>query len=549
MASSKAARGIRPNERTLKLRQNVSGMAQNRAETFLRPDQAVDILNMHATEEGSWSADNAGYTVINSGGTAYESGAAIDGMAVFTDSAGDDHLFIAINGKIKEVDTGAGTAADVDASAGFTVGNKVDFLAINDVLISVDGAIASPRKWDGTTAADLTGWPVSDGVNTFQKPKYCEQHQGRAAFANFEDFPDYLILSEFEDAESYRLSGVGPTAALIIQIGAGDGDPIIGMKTIHIPASNESQLVIFKQRSTFVLVGKSAQSGDADEFKAIELNESYGSLNNNCTIQVGNDILTLNLFGVTSYSTANQSGTLQPLAINSDNVKDVIGDINQNALAQCWGIHLPHRREVMWFMPTGASSQCNEAIVYKYPSPGAQDELPKWSRRMDSGSAFKMAAGCLLDTDFYIGSYGGKVGTMFTASTYNGTAIPWRYEYPYWDLGNEMQNKRIALAFAHFKVRSNQTAAMQTIWKGGGCNDQASGTIAINTTTSGAVYGTGVYGTDYYGAQEEVKVMFDIPGDGLRLKIVLSGNTTTTGPEFLGITLKPQMGNISGHWN
>lgn len=540
MAGSKAARGIRSNVRTFKLKSNVSGMAQNRAETFLRPDQAIDILNMHATEEGSWSADNAGYTKINSGGTAYESGAAIDGMAVFTDSASVDHLFIAINGKLKEVNTTTGADTAIDASAGYTVGNPVDFAAMQDILYTVDGSI-TPRKWDGATAANASGWPVSGYTN----PKYIESHQERMIFLAPEENGSAFIVSDFEDPETFTLTGSNATDGYVGHAGDGDGQRIVGARSMHIPASNEEQLLIFKNKSTYVLLGASGKPDDADAFRVIKMNADYGAINNRCIIQVGNDILALNRFGVTSYSSTTQSGTIQPTAINSDQIKDVIGSMNTQAEAQCWGLHLPHRREVWWFLPTGGSSQCNAAIVYKYPSPGVQ-EIPKWSRRFDAGGKFKMAHGALLDRTFFIGSYSGIVGTMFTASTYDGTGIPWRYEYPFWDKGNEKQNARVLTAEAHFKVRSAQTFTMQYQWKGGGCNDQGSQSYPIETTVAGALYGTATYNVDYFGEQEEVKIPYDLFGDGLRLKHTLSGTTTSTGPEFLGLTMSMELGNISG---
>lgn len=541
MAGSKAARGIRSNVKTFKLKSNVSGMAQNRAETFLRPDQAVDILNMHATEEGSWSADNAGYTKINSGGTAYESGAAVDGLAVFEDSSGDKHLFMAINGKLMEINTGTGVATDIDASAGYTVGNQVDFEAMYDVLYTVDGTI-NPRSWDGATAGGAAGWPVSS--ENFTNPKYLVKHNWRMVFLAPEEDETAFIVSDFEDPETFTFASSATNA----YIGHIDGR-IKGARSMHIPATNEEQTIIFSEKSTYVFTGSSAVFSDEDGFKVIKMNGNYGAINNDCIIEVGKDILALNIFGITSYSSTTQSGTIQPAAINSDRVKDVIGSMNLNAKDQCWGIHLPNRREVWWFLPTGANTQCNAAIVYKYPSPGAQDEIPKWSRRLDAGGKFKMAHGALLDRTFYVGSYSGIVGTMFTASTYDGTGIPWKYEYPYWDVGNEKQNKRYLNGDAHFKVRSDQSFTMQYQWKGGGCNDQGSDPYPIETTVSGAEYGIATFGTDYYGQQEEVKVLYEIFGDGLRVKHTLSGITTDTGPELLGLNPVLEMGNISQHWN
>lgn len=554
---SKSSRGILPNVRTYKLRSNISGMVQNRAEAFLSTDQAVDILNMHATEEGSWTAHNAGYTKINSGGTAYESGAAVDGMAWFVDSSLADHLFIAINGKLKEINTATGEASDIDASAGYTVGNAVDFEALNDVLYTVDGSIAAPRRWNGALAETATGWPITlANGDTFSKPRYIESHQNHMVYLNFQGgggsaskYPSHFAVSDLDNPESFTLVGVGADGAYIGEAGSGDGQEIVGARSMHVPASNQSQLVIFKTRSTYLMKGNSSQASDADVFTVVKINGNYGAINNRCIVQVGNDLLALNEFGVSALSADTQSGDIQPNPINSDLVKDVIGRLNLNAKSKCWGIHLPNRREVWFFMPTGASTQCNEAIVYKYLAPGVTDQLPKWSRRLDSGSKFKCAHGCLLNRTFYIGTYSGVVGTMFTASKYDNVGIPWKYEFPYWDAGNEKQIKRFLNGDMHFKLHSSQTVTMTTKWKGGNNNDQQSVAIPVDTTVAGAEYGTAVYGVAYYGEQEELKVQYSAPGNGLRLKHTLSGTTNDSGPEFLGLTPVLELGGLSQMWN
>jgi hypothetical protein len=554
---SKASRGILQNVRTFNLKKNLSGIVQNKAETFLRPDQAVDIVNMHCEEEGSWTAHNVGYEVVNASGTAYEGGASVDGLAWFVDSTGTNHLFMAINTKLKEINTTSGAASDIDASAGFTAGNPVDFEAMNDTLYTVDGALTSPRKWDGTSAANAAGWPVDDGTNTYSKPKFIEQHQGRMVFLVFNGgteggvaatWPSHFIISDLGDPESFTLNVAPPDGAFIGECGPGDGEKIVGAKSMHIPATNESQLVIFKERSIYTVTGASARFSDPDVFKVVKMNGSYGALNNRCIIQVGNDLLALNEFGVTSYSSTTQSGTIQPNTINSDLVKDIIGRLNLSAKEKAWAEHLPHRREVIFWIPTGSSTQCNEAIVYKYPSPGT-DELPKWSRRTDAGGKFKCSHGVLLNRTFYIGTYTGFVGEMFAASKYDTVSIPWAYEYPYWDKGNEAQNARIVNAIAQFKVRTGQTATVQTTWKGGGNNDTETKPLELETTVGSAVYGTAVYGTSFYGTEEELKAPFEVFGDGERIKFKFSGNTTDTGPEFLGLRIVMMLGNISQHWN
>lgn len=546
-----------PHANIYRLRTNVSGMAQNKPEDFLGPDSAIDIVNMHSTQEGSWTAHNVGYTKLNQGGTAYESGASVDGLHWFVGSDFVNHLICAINGKLKNIDMGTGALTAIDDTAGFTPGQSVSFESLNNVLYTVDGTIDAPRRWDGTTAATAAGWPVTlANGDTFQGPKYIVEWQNHMVFLNMQggtgtanQYPSTFIVSDLDNPEVFTLTGQGAAGAYINDAGGGDGQQIVGARALHIPASNSSALIIFKDRSTYALTGTSAVLTDADAYKVVLVNPKYGAINENCIVQVGNDIYALNEFGVTSYTSSGYSGDIQPNPINSDRVKDVFARLNLNAKDKCWGIHLPHRREVIFWMPTGASSVCNEGVVYKYPAPGTTDELPKWSRRLDSGNKFLLAHGCLVHSTFYIGTTSGIVGTMFTASRYDDLGIPWSYEFPFWSAGNEKQVKRLLSGVAYFKVHSTQLVNLVTKWKGGNNNDVMTQTLTVETTVAGAVFGVGIYGQSAYGDQEELKVPYNAPGNGEWLKHTFSGITTDSGPEFLGLGLVAQMGGISQFWN
>lgn len=549
---NKRSRGIRPNVSIDNLKRNVLGLSQNKAESFLRPEEAKDIINMHATEEGSWSADNVGYDLVNAGDAAFESGAAVDGMSWFRDTAGDNHLVIAINGKLGEVNPDSGAYTEIDGAAGFTVGNPVDFEVIAGALYSVDGSAVSPRKWDGVAAANAAGWPIVDGGgNSYSTAKFICNHQNRGVFLNLQAgsdvWPSHFVISEQGNPESFRFDQ-GAASAFIGECQPGDGQELVGAGSIFVPRSNQQQLVLFKEHSTYVMVGSSGSDLDADSFKVIRINGAYGAINNKCIVNVGNDILALDTFGVTSYTSLSDSGDIQPNAINSDKVKDTIASLNVNAKDKCWGIHLPNRREVIFFLPTGASTVCNAAIVYKYPAPGT-NEIPKWSRRTAAGGKFNLTAGVLGEGDFFIGTSDGFVGTMFTSSRYDGVGIPYKYQHPSMALGNEEQIKSILHAYAHFKVRSDLTASMRCQWKGGGNNDITTCPLVLETTVSGAVWGEMTWGADRYGSSEEIKVLFEPLGDGNRLGLTLSGTTGDTGPEYLGVTLIRQTGGLVRHWN
>lgn len=556
MPSSKKLRNIQSNFRTANLKQNFQGIQQNKADSFLPPSAAVDIINMHSTEEGSWSADKAGYSVVNASGTAYESGARIDGIHWYPDAASVDHLIIACNGKLKEVNTSTGAATDIDASAGFTVGNNVDFEVINYLLFSCDGAKAKPRKWDGTTAADSGGWPINDGSNTYSKPKFVETFQGRAVYANFQGgtgaaskYPSHLVIGDVNAPESFTFPATTAAHSFLGEIGPGNGQTITGIRKMSIPAldaqGNDEVLVVFKERSIYTISGRSAKAGDPDQFIISVINPQFGAFNNRSIIQVGNDLYAMNEYGIVSYTTSSQSGTIQPNPINSEFVNEIIGSLNYAQKHKCWAVHLPGRRELWLALPTGANTDCDTIIVYKYPDFNSEQGVPRWSRR----NGFSPICGLLFQRDFYVGFANGKVGKMFASSKYDTMGIPWKYEYPYLDAGNPKQIKRLISGDADFKIRSDQTVYIQTIWKGGNNNDQTGRSYDLRTTISQAIYGQAIYGLSTYGSQEETTVQYSAFGNGKRIKHILSGVTTDSGPEFLGLTPIFEFGSISQHYN
>ena len=541
--ATKRARGIQSNVKVFGLQQNLSGISQNRDERFLNQTEAVDIVNMHSIKDGTWSADKAGYNHVN--GTVVESGAVIDGLHWYTEADGTDHLLLASNTKLKKIALDTGTVTDADASAGYTAGNQVDFQNFDGYVFTCDGSIATPRKWDGTTASDSGGWPVSDGINSFDTPKYIELHQNRLVYAGFEDFPDHVVISDQNQGEVFTQPATTAAHSFIAEVAPGDGGIITGMRSLPIPNSNDDLLVVFKNRGIHAIVGRSGFRADADAYRIVRINAEFGAFNNRCIVQVGQDLLAINQYGIISYSSANNSGTIQPVGINVDRVRDVIERVNLSAISKCWAIHLKDRREVWFGIPTGASTQVNEFIVYKYSDPGEPNSLPRWSRR----TGFTAAHGAILDKTFYIGTYAGFIGQMFNDSRYNVTGIPWAYKFAYWDMGNEQQFKRIQHAEAYFRVRGSQMVTMKTRWQGGGNNNSHTQILDVATTIGGATYGTAVYGSSFYGEKDELTKKYFVPGNGKRLKHELSGTTTTTGPEFLGLGIRAEVGGFSSHWN
>lgn len=546
------------NLKTINLKKNLQGKVSNVAEAFMDPTMAKDINNMHCLEEGSWTSEGNGYTKINASGTAYGSGVQIDGLHWLTDSNFTDRLLMAIAGKLQEVNTETGVATDVDASAGYTAGHQVDFETYNYNVFTVDGTKATPRKFDGTTGADSGGWPVNDGVNTYATPRIVETFQGRLAYADFvtgtgakASYRSHLVLMDVDNGETCTVPATAANHGYIVGVGTGDGMRIRGMRSIFIPNPNSGinmeQLVVFKERAIYVVFGQSALLIDDDAFTIVRANKTYGAFSNRCIVQLGNDLVALNENGIITVQATVQAGTLNTDILESDKVRDILDRINLDARDQFWAIHLQDRREVLFFVCTGSSTQCNEAIVYRYPNNADKFKIPRYSRRSDYNSKFLMSHGILMNRSFYVGSYTGILGEMFTSSKYDDTGVPFEYDHAYYDFGNSKQYKEVINADAHFKVRGDIEVSLRTEWKVGG-SDVTDNTLPLQTTVAGAEYGTAVYGTDYYGDQEEIFAQYQVQGNGGRLRHTLSGTNGDTGIEYLGLTPVVNFGEIIQDW-
>lgn len=542
MVSSKERRGIRKNIKPYNLKRNYSGIVQNKEELFVRPDEALDIVNMHSTKTGAWSSRRAGYTRLNT--VAYESGASIDGLTVYTDSSNNKHLFAAINGKLKEITISTGAIADIDASAGYTAGDPVDFAQIGNILYSVDGNIAIPRKWNGATASNSGGFPIG---GTYGTPKYIVKHLNRMVYLNFSGNSSHFAISDLGAPETFTLAGSSATDGYVGEAGAGDGQEITGAYSINVPLTNQSILVIFKERSTYVLVGYSGNTSDADHFQLFKVSSEFGCINNKTIVEVGADLLFMDQYGINSYQASQQSGTVRPIGINSNRLKESFDSLNiDQSKTTSWGIHLRDRREVIFAMPTNSSTQNNEYIVYRYPDPGDEQSVPRWSRRRDSGGYLKIASCCLYNKQMYIGDYAGFVSSMFTSDTYNGVSIPWEYDHAPFDFGNEKQIKRIVNAEVHFKTYSTHNLAISTEWQGGNNNNQRTVTVPVDIGSNGAIYNTGVYGSSFFGETKSDFESFKVAGNGCRFKRSISGN----GPiDYLGENFIVEFGTLSQHAN
>lgn len=489
---------------------------------------ASNIQNMHVSKNGEWSAYKQGYSALTA---QMESGAKVTSLSTYRTSLGVDYVISAVNGKIKTI--GTATGSETDIGTGFTVGNIVDMQTFDSLLFAADGGI-EPKKWTGSgSMTTVSAIPVTVGSDTYSKPSIVEKFNDRLIYANFQGttkYPSHLVVSDVSAPDTITTT-VGDNNGAALEVSPGDNQEIRAIRELYIPQTEESIALVFKDKSTYALRGY-LQS----ELEVRLVNANVGALNNRCVVQLGNDLVFLDENNIYSFTTALQSGTLQPKVIGSENIKETLAQINLTQRSKAHAVHITHRQEVWFFIPTGAASEPDKIIVYRYPV--LPDELPVFSVRTNVDHT----AAVVLNREFFTGSQDGYIHKWFNSATYNGTGIPWLYKYPSITFDNALVTKQVLDLFAWFIIYENETIFCESQWKGGGNNTTRSVSKNLNLTGGGSTYDTAappaaVYDVSEYSAGFELRALkIPILGNGQLLDLTFSGTTQGFGPIFLGIS-------------
>jgi hypothetical protein len=507
---------------------NTEGVDQKSGVFLTQPKRADWIENMHTNQLGVFSADQQGYSLFLENVT---TGSPIDGLSYFQVTGAQPALLLAANGHIRQF------AMDGEEQALLTTAllshEPVDFESFQGVLFVTQKG-ASSLKWPGYGLMEaVSGFPIVVGALSYDKPRLVERHVNRLVYADFSgtvSYPSHIAISDDLDPETFTI-GLDDTNAAVIQISPGDGQHITGMKSLHLPSTNKTSLLVFKETSVFVV------NGDTPQTFTVELiNGTVGALNNRCIVQLGNDIIFMDRHRISSLSAANESGTLRFKPLSSDRIQNVLQELNLNAAEQCFAVHLPSRQEVWFGLPTGSSQKVNKILVYRYPL--ATDEPGAWSIRTGIEANVPLLTP---DDKFLLGNYSGDVYQFFGDSTYAGEPMSWRYRFPFHHFDVPLQSKRIVDCFAWFLSPTPQSITFRSEWRGGGAHSVTTVTKTISPYR-GATYGTTVppaatYGANFYNDIPLMKVRVPVRGNGEQLRLEISGETSATGgPIFIGFT-------------
>ena len=502
---------------TFRFFDNTGGMNLRFNDITLAQGEAEEITNLHATSQGSWSSSNAGYVHLNS--EPLSGGAAITALYEYTTLGGITYLMAVAGTSIYTFEPNQGTATELSNT--LTDNQRMQFTTFNGLLIGCNGA-DTPQKWDGTNpVSNLAGWPAAIPGVTPGQPSISEIFSNRLVFSGDSNNPSMIYLSELENAENFT-PGVGASSAGAIQVSPGDGEKITALKTLFLPSGNEEMLVVFKERSTYILSGH-----DADSFSLQKISGEFGAVSKCSVVQAGNELMFLSREGVTSLSTATAQGNITS-GFLSDRIRPQIESLNRDQLQNSFAIHLRNRQEVWWFVADGSATRNQTVLVYNYGINRA------WSRR----SGISAACGVSMNGRLYTGNYAGIIQQQLRGNNYNGQPIQWTYRSGFQDLSEPRLRKRIKDIELFLKQISSVTVTANVYWDfRRGSRYRQSRVLNVVPDASSCLYNSAVYGQDTYNLAGSSILKFMPAGSGRYFQLELTGQDADQPVEIEGWTI------------
>jgi hypothetical protein len=294
------------------------------------------------------------------------------------------------------------------------------------------------------------------------------------------------------------------------------------LQTLFLPASNEEVLVIFKERSTYILTGD-----NANNFTLRKVSDEFGAVSHQGVVLVGNELMFLSREGITSLNTATEQGNMTA-GFLSDKIRPQIDTLNREQLSGSFAVHLRGRQEVWWFVPGGSAVQNETVLVYNYGMNRS------WSRR----SGITAACGLSMNGQLYTGSYAGVIQQQLKGNSYNGQPIAWTYRTGFNDLQQPRSRKRIKDIELFLKQISNVEVTVNMYWdfRRGSIHRQTR-LLSVVPDGSSSVFGTARYGEDFYNLAGSSIFRFIPNGSGRYFQLELTGEAANHPVEIEGWTI------------
>lgn len=504
-----------------------------RTSAISRPKNSAQILKNLHWDGVSWTTQDTGWTKHRAG--AFNSGAAFMEMGEHFLANGSAIYLQQVGTKVQRYnplgDPGVETETDLFTAASATV---PCFRSFSPTLLIYTNGVNNPQKYDGTTWAALTGFPLTVGSDVYAKPKLSETFAGRQVFAGMENYPFTLLLSEFANPEGWTLSGSSPARAGIINLPSRLG-PITALKAFRLSSSaNDEVLVVGTSKALVVIVG-----ANADQFNRIILTSKFGIVNNRSFLQIDDTLYTLATDGIRPLP-ANQNLSGLVSAAASYPVHTLVTDMNASgAGSNAFVLDNPKKLEATWYFPQGADTHNRFGLIMNYG-----DGDIKWSTRelpretVSASSWYSPACGIAFGTKYLCGGYNGILQNHYDGRLFDTVPIEWRYRSPLIEAPTPAQaaaKHSILVEFEglpqHFLSKVfvyNQTATEQT---------KLNQTYQKNfepVNDGGTVLGSWILGQGQLPGPLRRKYPVNPQGDGWAWELDIAGNTSVADANFVG---------------
>jgi hypothetical protein len=499
---------------------NTGGMNLSQPDVNLPDTDAELILNMRPTATGSWSTSNVGYQRVNA--TALGGGQKIDGITSFTTSSGASKLIAVSGGTLYDVVSGSGQVTSI--YSGLSPGARVRFVTFQGLLLLFNG-VDLPLQWDGVNPPQtLNGWPPAIAGFSAGQPAFGTIFANRLCLAGDASNPSVVYLSALEDISQFT-PGSDPNAAGLIHVSPGDGQKITGLKTLYLPLENTEVLVIFKQRSVYLL-----QGSDADTFTLQKLAEETGAVGPDAILPLGNALMFLSEVGMMALSTdqAQTQGSLQRGLI-SKKIQPLTQRLNPARLSESLAVYDPVENTVWWWVPDGSANQNNRVLLQHMGLSASGTSC--WSLR----EGMSARCGVWHNGFLYTGDYNGFVCAQQQGTSYANEPINWMYRTPFYALTKPGSRRRVREVQLLCRQIAPVTMSVDSAW-----NYQRSASrrhrqmVHVQTDDASAVYGSARFEANSYNESGTSMVRFSPPGSGHSLQLTFSGSVASPAVEIQG---------------
>lgn len=287
-----------------------------------------------------------------------------------------------------------GTTSDLLAS-GLAISSDIPgcFDAFSDDQIVFTHPDIEPRLWDPTDPTPPTprfaaagAWPVTILSIQYSKPAFCETFASRVCYAGFANHPTTVVLSGFEDANDFTVSGTPlATDAGAITFPASLGK-ITGIKRMRLDnTSNTSNVLLVGFDHGFGMI----TGTEPIEFSGVPLTEEFGLMSNRTWAQLGSEMFFLASDGIRKFSTGLGLTTLSNTTVSFP-IKDLMLRINRKYAYKAFVVPHSTTQELMFWFPIDTGTTDDHCVVMNYNTSdaagGANINNPIFSTR--DGAAY-----------------------------------------------------------------------------------------------------------------------------------------------------------------